>query len=67
MAKDFDFYVRDAAGTPIYFVQHHETHSHNGMCPHEHWISMKDVTIADISKGGDLNRFRQDVRPAKWA
>ncbi len=33
--KDFDFYVRDSSGRSIYFVQHHESHSHKGICPHE--------------------------------
>ena len=29
--KDYEFYVRDSAGRPTYFVQHHESHSHGGM------------------------------------
>ena len=65
--KDYDFYVRDSEGRPTYFVQHHETHSHHGMCPHEHWIDLRDADIASISKHGNFNDFRQDVRPASWA
>ena len=62
--RDYDFYVRDNIGRPIYFVQHHESHSHEGMCPHEHWIDLRDADIASISKGGNFNHFRQDVRKA---
>ena len=66
--KDFDFYVRDANGDPIYFVQHHESHSHKGMRPHEHWIDCRRANMESVSKHGDFNRYREeDVRPADWA
>lgn len=65
--KDFDFYVRDSSGRPIYFVQHHESHSHNGMCPHEHWIDCREADIESVSKNGNFDQYRQDVRPADWA
>ena len=65
--KDYEFFVRDSAGRPTYFVQHHESHKHDGMCPHEHWIDLRDADIASISKHGDFNRYLQDVRPASWA
>ena len=65
--KDFDFYVRDSSGRPIYFVQHHESHSHNDMCPHEHWIDCREADIESVSKNGNFNQYRQDVRPADWA
>ena len=65
--KDFDFYVRDSSGRPIYFVQHHESHSHNGMCPHEHCIDCREADIESVSKNGNFNQYRQDVRPADWA
>ena len=65
--KDFDFYVRDSSGRPIYFVQHHESDSHNGMCPHEHWIDCREADIESVSKNGNFNQYRQDVRPADWA
>lgn len=48
-------------------VQHHESHPHQGMCPHEHWIDLRDADVRSISKGGDFNQYRQDVRPADWA
>lgn len=66
--KDFEFYVRDSSGDPIYFVQHHESHSHNGICPHEHWIDCRRADMKSVSKHGDFNRYRhEDVRPADWA
>lgn len=66
---DYDYYVRDEEGNPIYFVQHHESHPHKGMQPHEHWIDLKEAKMACVEKGADpdFNYYRDlDVRPADY-
>lgn len=66
--RDYEYYVRDSAGRPKYFVQHHETHSHKGMCPHEHWIDLSDPKVESTMKHGGFDKYRDlDVRPAKWS
>lgn len=58
--KDYSYFERDETGAPIKFVEHHESHSHKGKCPHEHEVDLREVTIKSISKGGDYHKHRKD-------
>ena len=65
--RDYEFYVRDSAGRPKYFVQHHESHSHNGMCPHEHWVDLSKADVGSTMNKSFNNYRKEDVRPARWS
>lgn len=58
--NDYSYFVRNENGEPVKFVEHHESHSHNGKCPHEHEVDLKDANIGSISKGGNWNKLRKD-------
>lgn len=58
--NDYSYFERNEKGEPIKFVEHHESHKHNGKCPHEHEVDMSEATIESISKGGNYNDLRKD-------
>lgn len=59
-SKDYSYFERNEKGEPVKFVEHHESHSHNGQKPHEHEVDLKEATIGSISKGGNYNSLRKD-------
>lgn len=58
--NDYSYFERNEKGEPEKFVEHHESHSHDGRCPHEHETDMREATIGSISKGGNYNDLRKD-------
>lgn len=58
--NDYSYFVRNEDGEPVKFVEHHESHPHNGKCPHEHEVDLKEANIGSISKGGNWNSLRKD-------
>lgn len=57
--NDYSYFERNEKGEPIKFVEHHESHSHEGKCPHEHETDMREATIESISKHGNYNDLRK--------
>lgn len=47
MANDYSYFERNEKGEPVKFVEHHESHSHDGKNPHEHEVDLKDATVGD--------------------
>lgn len=59
-SKDYSYFERNEKGEPINFVQHHESHPHNGKWVHEHYVDLREATIESISKNGNFDSLRKD-------
>jgi hypothetical protein len=56
---DKEYFERNADGEPIKFVQVHDSHPHNGKCPHGHEVDLRVATIAD-TYDKRFNELRKD-------
>ena len=56
---DYSYFERDEQGRPVRFVEYHDSHIHDGKCPHVHETDMREVTIGSICKGGNYHESRK--------
>lgn len=57
--NDYGYFERNEKGEPVKFIQHHESHEHDGKVPHEHEVDLREATIESISKNGNFNDLRK--------